>query len=308
MNIRADKVRHTLDFFRDIDLLPAADVERILWLFAPAFPFRAQLESADSIHVHVKVADTERLAHDAILNAGGRPESVQAGYLKYAFAAGVNLIFSSIPVAEDDRLAMAATPTRPFLDHAGIDIRKDTADTRRRFDAVVATAAREGWRHVAQGGAGRTVRCCHTEVGEKHWVYPPASLRAWVRPIELALGPLVVQAGTMGCDLRPIDPAHPLAREVACCGPAGASHGATNGSMQATELSARESALIALAVAQARRSRRDIETFEGKCLDAGCTPHEIREAARVAAATLAGIDDAEDVKTRPAPCADRAVA
>ena len=136
MNIRADKVRHTLDFFRDIDLLPAADVERILWLFAPAFPFRAQLESADSIHVHVKVADTERLAHDAILNAGGRPESVQAGYLKYAFAAGVNLIFSSIPVAEDDRLAMAATPTRRRSTSSATASRPASSTTSRRTKAT----------------------------------------------------------------------------------------------------------------------------------------------------------------------------
>lgn len=222
MNIRADSVRHTLDFFRDLDLLPAAEVERILWLFSADFPFRAQLEAADSIHAHIKVADTARLSRDAILNAGGRPESEQAGYVKYVFPAGINMIFSSIPVAEDDRLPGATPATRPFLDHAGVDIRRETRDSRQRFDAVADAAERTGWRHVAQGGAGKAVYCCHTEVGEKHWVYPPAALRAWRRPLEFAFGPLVVHAGKMGCDLRPIDPAHPRANDASCCASTGA--------------------------------------------------------------------------------------
>lgn len=220
MDVRADRVRHTLEFFRDIDLLPAGDIERILWFFGADFPFRPQLESADSIHLHVKVADTAFLPRDAIRNAGGKPESEQAGYVKYVFPAAVNMIFSSIPVAEDDRLPDARAVARPFLDHAGIDIRKETDDTRRRFDAIADTAGRAGWRHVAQGGVGRAVHCCHTEVGEKHWVYPPAALRAWARPLEFAFGPLIIHAGKAGCDLRPIDPAHPHARDVGCCGSA----------------------------------------------------------------------------------------
>jgi hypothetical protein len=220
MDVRADRVRHTLEFFRDIDLLPAGDIERILWFFGADFPFRPQLESADSIHLHVKVADTAFLPRDAIRNAGGKPGSEQAGYVKYVFPAAVNMIFSSIPVAEDDRLPDARAVARPFLDHAGIDIRKETDDTRRRFDAIADTAGRAGWRHVAQGGVGRAVHCCHTEVGEKHWVYPPAALHAWARPLEFAFGPLIIHAGKAGCDLRPIDPAHPHARDVGCCGSA----------------------------------------------------------------------------------------
>ena len=219
VNVRTDQVRHTLDFFGDLDLLRPEDARQILWLFAPDFPFRAQLEAADSIHAHVKIADTALLARDAILNAGGRPESDQAGYVKYVFTCGINMIFSSIPVAEDDHLPDAAGVSRPFLDHAGIDIRRTTGDARRRFDAVTDTALRAGWRHVAQGGPGRAVHCCHTEIGEKHWAFPPTVLRSWSRPLEFAFGPLVIHAGKIGCDLRPIDPAHPRAGEAACCSP-----------------------------------------------------------------------------------------
>ncbi|HEY6893781.1 MAG TPA: hypothetical protein VI258_06420 [Rhodanobacteraceae bacterium] len=290
MNIRADKVRHTLDFFRDIDLLSAPAVDQVLWLFAPDFAFRVQLEAADSIHVHIKVQDTELLPHDAIRNAGGRPESAQAGYVKYVFPAGVNVIFSSIPMAEDDRLATAAKIARPFLDHVGIDIRKATSDTRRRFDAVAEIAARTGWRHVAQGGAGRAVYCCHTEVGEKHWVYPPANLRAWARPIEFAFGPLAIHAGKMGCDLRPIDPAHPRAREVGCCGSESAGYAsAPDTGCDAGDLSGREQVLVALAAAHARQSRPAIEAATTKCLEAGVSLEATREVAhRVASTLLAG--------------------
>lgn len=219
MNIHEAKVRHALDFFQEMDLLSASDAHRVLWFFRPEFPFRAQLELADSVHVHVKVPDTARLPRDAIVNAGATPQSEQEGYVKYAFAAGVNLIFSSIPVAEDDRLADAAPILQPFLDHAGIDIRKESAEARERFDSVVELAGRHGWRHVAQGGAGRAVYCCHTQVSEKHWVYPPRALSAWTRPLEFAFGPLVVNSGKAGCDLRPIDPARLSASRPDCGAP-----------------------------------------------------------------------------------------
>jgi hypothetical protein len=236
MHIQAGKVRHTLEFLQDLQLVSAVDAGGVLWLLKRECPFSAQLEAADSIHAHVKVADTAGLPRDAIINAGGIPENEQRGYVKFAFAAGINMIFSSIPVAEDDCLPGAAAVTRPLLDHAGVDLRRENVDVRRRFDAVSAIAQRNGWRHVAQGGAGRAVHCCHTQVSEKHWVYPPAILVAWTRPLEFAFGPLRVHAASRGCDLRPIDPAHAAAAgnagrttpvaaaacckdTIACCGP-----------------------------------------------------------------------------------------
>jgi alkylhydroperoxidase/carboxymuconolactone decarboxylase family protein len=329
MAIHGDKVRHTLEFFRELDLIAAADVGSVLWLFKPEFPFRAQLDSADSIHVHVKVADTAQLPRAAIINAGGAPESEQAGYVKYAFPAGINVIFSSIPVAEDDRLTGAGKIAHPFLDHAGIDLRSETVDVRRRFDAVTDIAARDGWRHAAQGGAGKAVYCCHTQVNEKHWVYPPAALGAWKRPLEFAFGPLVVHAGKMGCDLRPIDPAHPRAREAGCCGTGNADHAAADtpaaaasanyydakdlprfadvgryasatmdkfwgyfsaATSQPGALSVREKALIALAVAHAKQCPYCIDSFTSKCLEAGSDAEQMHEALHVAAAMAAGID------------------
>lgn len=222
MEIRRDKVAHVLDFLRDLKLVSATEISSVMWLFERTCPFREQLSSSDSIHIHVKVDDTANLPHAAIRNAGGRPESEQTGYAKYAFPAGINAIFSSIPVAEDDRLAGLPVPAKPFLDHAGLDMRKETSTVRRQFDSIPEIARSAGWRHVPQGGTGRAVYCCHTQVNEKHWVYPPANAATFTRPLEFAFGPLVVHASSMGCDLRPIDPAHLRASEAGCCATPGA--------------------------------------------------------------------------------------
>jgi hypothetical protein len=70
---------------------------------------------------------------------------------------------------------------------------------------------------VEQGGNGKAVYCCHTEVSGKHWVYPRNG--GGSRPIEVASGPLKIHGAKVGCDLRPIDPDHPYAGKVsACCG------------------------------------------------------------------------------------------
>jgi hypothetical protein len=83
------------------------------------------------------------------------------------------------------------------------------------YDAVPGIARRANWKHVVQGGNGQAVYCCHTEVSGKHWLFPADG----ARPIEVASGPLKIHGVRMGCDLRPIDPAHPFADKVpACCG------------------------------------------------------------------------------------------
>jgi hypothetical protein len=126
----------------------------------------------------------------------------------------VNAIFSHIPVSEDDlRECSSNRRPRPFLDHIGIDVRVLSPQSRNAFDALPAAAHSAGWAHAEQGGAGRTVRCCHVEVDEKLWLFPTGEDS---RPVEIALGPLREGPANGGCDLRPSHPALSLAK--ACCG------------------------------------------------------------------------------------------
>jgi hypothetical protein len=182
-------------------------------LLDDAFPFRDALATARSIHVHLRLEDLATLP--VAVRRWGTIENERSGYLKIACDGGVNVIVSSIDVAEEDRLAPRAP--RPHLDHVGVDLREITPASRVLFDAAPARARSLGWGHVAQGGPGAPVRCCHTSVAEKHWLFPRGS--AFARPLELALGPLVLSEGGQGEDLRPMDPADPRARPVACCAP-----------------------------------------------------------------------------------------
>lgn len=214
-------VRGVLTAVTELGLVTEAEHLAVLSLFDDVFPFADALRLADSLHVHGRVDDVSALPDARIKAAGGAVENQRDGYVKYTFAGGINWIWSSIPVAQDDLLEAAAQRARPFLDHVGLDLRRELPEVRAVFESVPARAAELGWRHAAQGGDDKQVFCCHTAVARKHWVYPHAA-DSFSAPIEFAFGPLVIHAGKMGCDLRPLDPAHVSAAAPACCGPRGA--------------------------------------------------------------------------------------
>ena len=82
-----------------------------------------------------------------------------------------------------------------------------------------AIAAQRGWAHAGQGGPGKAVFCCHVEVAQKHWLFPAEAVGASAIPMEFAFGPLKVNPGQSGCDLRPSDPRRAAAEPAkACCG------------------------------------------------------------------------------------------
>jgi diadenosine tetraphosphatase ApaH/serine/threonine PP2A family protein phosphatase len=212
----------TLAAFRELGLLTDAEVTEAQALLDPAFPFFAAVKKADSIHLHVKVDDVAALPHAAIRALGTDPENARPGYVKYPFAGGINLIFSSIPIAEEDKLP--ARRPKPFVDHVGIDLRRETGVVGAAFDDVPALARRAGFSHASQGGPGRPVSCCHALIAAKHWAFPPRPFARWTLPIEFAFGPLEIKSEMMGCDLRPIDPLHPDAAKLACKKPEPVSH------------------------------------------------------------------------------------
>lgn len=210
--------------FVELGLLPPGELAALHAFLGDDCPFADALREADGIHVHGRVDEVAAMPHAAIREAGGRVENERDGYVKYAFEGGINMIYSSVDVAEDDRLAVEHRRPRPHLDHLGIDLRRESPEVRAIFDSVPSRAASLGWRAVSQGSDDKAVFCCHTSVRLKWWVYPNEH-DVLSRPIELALGPLEIHAETLGCDLRPIDPAHPLAEKAACGGSAAPSCG-----------------------------------------------------------------------------------
>jgi hypothetical protein len=201
----------TLDFLAGMQLLSACERSQVSIAMAEA-SLAACLDRAETIHLHIKIDDTDRLLSRALEAAGGVLDHGAPGFVKYRMPGRVNAIFSHIPVAADDlRECSANRRPRPFLDHIGIDVRTTDAQSRAAFDALPALAAASGWAHVVQGG-NEGVRCCHTVVDKKHWLFPAAK---GMRPIEVAFGPLRASAGAPGCDLRPSHPA--LGLRDACC-------------------------------------------------------------------------------------------
>lgn len=206
----------TLADFRSLGLISAAESDEALSLLDPAFPFFSAMRMADSVHLHVKVEDVDDLPTAQILALGTYAENDRPGYVKYPFPGGINLIFSSIPTSEEDQLP-EPTPPKPYVDHFGIDLRRETGIVRALFEETTSMARRAGWPWKAQGGGGRAVFCCHSMVAEKYWVYPPTEGSRWTRPLEFAYGPLMISLEMNGCDLRPIDPRHPSAGAIAAC-------------------------------------------------------------------------------------------
>jgi len=218
MRLERQDFARLLAAYQDMKLVSESEVRETLSLFDSKHPLHAILGSADSLHVHIKVEDAANLPRERILSLGAQPESEQSGYVKFAHGAGLNMIFSSIDISVEDQIKDAPKAAKPFLDHLGIDLRSLSPEVVALFDGVPAIARGQGWAHISQGGAGQPVHCCHTEVSGKHWLFPRNG--GGTRPIEIASGPLKTNGASMGCDLRPIDPEHPLANKTrSCCAP-----------------------------------------------------------------------------------------
>ena len=223
MHLEKQNFARLLAAYQELKLISEPEIRETLALFDAQHPLSGTLAAADSLHVHVKVDDTAVLPRAKILALGATPESEQAGYVKFAHANGLNMIFSSIDVSVEDLIKEAPKAPKPHLDHLGIDLRSLEPPVVALFNEVPAIARGQQWAHVSQGGSGQPVYCCHTEVSGKHWVFPRNG--GSEHPIEVASGPLTVHGAKMGCDLRPIDPDHPLAGKATCCAAAALSAG-----------------------------------------------------------------------------------
>jgi len=194
-----------------LGLFAPKDPDAVLYLLDVDFPFHEAVALASSVHVHTKISDVRALDPVAFAALGGEVERSSPGYVKYRLPGGINLIFSSLPIAEEDLVDPEVTARLPFVDHLGVDLR-DTRRVQAVHSQVPAVAAQSGWGYRYQGSP---VLGCHAEVKEKHWVYPPGGPGDWRRPTEFPIGPLTLHEDYVGCDLRPIDPRHPLAARAA---------------------------------------------------------------------------------------------
>ncbi len=71
-----------------LDYLTEYEMKEIHGLFEAKFPFCSFVESADCIHVHIRVDDTKKLPCDKLTQWGGKVENQKDGYLKYTIRMG----------------------------------------------------------------------------------------------------------------------------------------------------------------------------------------------------------------------------
>lgn len=322
---QSDSTQASIDFLVSQGLLTPWERSKIDDLDQAAYPFRAYVKAAETLHLHIKVENTDELPINAFFDAGARLDHQKHGFVKYRFPGQINAIFSHIKVSQEELLETESNRrARPFLDHIGIDLRAETEENRMLFDRLPAVADTKKYALASQGGAGKPVYCCHVEVAEKHWIYPPKKDEHPGIPLEFAFGALKINPGSSGCDLRPADPQKVDPGSIpACCGtpPTKNAHSASMSEsyyqrrdlgrfgeigrsnpvianaffdyygkvMEDDRLTKREKALIGLAVAHALRCPYCIDSLSSNCLDQGISEAEMMEAIHVAGALSAGV-------------------
>jgi len=318
----------SLKALQDCGLLSGHEIEVVNRLGEPDSPLDQAVALAETIHLHIKVDDTHQLPINQFFDGGARLDHQKDGFVKFRFPGAVNAIFSHIKVSQDELLETEKNRRpRPFLDHIGVDLRDETAPVRQTFDALPAVAGNLNWAHTAQGGEGRPVYCCHVEVAEKHWLYPPDENEYNGIPLEFAYGALKVNPDKMGCDLRPANPDKIDPASISCCGTESSTESTvhpvtvTTGTsyyqtqdlgrfneirranpkmaeyffayygqvMADGNLTRREKALIALAVSHALKCPYCIDSYTTTLHKMDVSEAEMSEAVHVASAMAAGI-------------------
>lgn len=207
----AAPLKTATDLLVQRQLINSCEQARVLAICQAEFPFQLAMQHCQSVHLHIKVDNANEPELNDFLARFCELEYGKEGFVKYTHAGDVNLIFSSIPVSEDELLETECQRrSRPFLDHIGIDLREETAEIRQAFARIEARAREHGWTVSSQGDGQRGVHCCHVEVQAKHWAFPSDSSAPPQIPLEFAFGPLKVNEVSGGCDLRPMDPVRKL--------------------------------------------------------------------------------------------------
>lgn len=314
----------SLEMLQRCGLITPQERDAVHRLGASDARFASEVALAETLHLHIKVDNTHDLPLNEFFGVGGQLDHQKDGFVKYRLPGAINAIFSHIKVSQDELLETEATRRpRPFLDHIGIDLRDETLDVRNAFDGLPQAAEELAWNVASQGGPDKPVFCCHVEVAEKHWLYPPDDNGHPGIPLEFAYGELKVNPDKSGCDLRPADPSKVDPDSIpSCCGTSPSpSVGATNAggyyqpedlgrfgeitrvnpalgkaffdyyqlAMGEGVLTKREKALIGLALSHALKCPYCIDAYTGTLSGMGVSEAEMSEAVHVASAMAAGI-------------------
>src|SRR5690242_16364634 len=130
------RVEPQLDYLASRQLLSRREPDQVLALIGSGYDLAEAVAAAQSLHLHIKVDDLDDLPHAELAERGELERWKAPGYVKYRLPGNINVIFSSFPVAQDDLIRGAVTLPRPFVDHYGVDMRREDALTRNRFDAI----------------------------------------------------------------------------------------------------------------------------------------------------------------------------
>ena len=84
------------------------------------------------------------LPFSRILDLGAEIENERSGYVKFRLSGGMNLISRRFRLRKRIQLA-DPRPPKPFVDHFGIDLRREMGIVRALFEDTPGLAKRAGW-------------------------------------------------------------------------------------------------------------------------------------------------------------------
>ncbi len=74
MQLNFTTIDELTDYFDQVNLLPANARQHLREIGDEKFVFQEQLAAAESIHLHIKVADVDDLPHNDMVKKGGQPK------------------------------------------------------------------------------------------------------------------------------------------------------------------------------------------------------------------------------------------
>ena len=93
MNLRENpESLASLKFLKQCGLLTDTEEHAFVQLFEPATPLASAICLAETLHLHIKVEDTNQLPFESFLNSGAILDHQKDGFVKFRFPGAINAI------------------------------------------------------------------------------------------------------------------------------------------------------------------------------------------------------------------------